>query len=40
VSVENGQVVLDDKAAGRRSVLQNGSEITLDRLRVVVNTKQ
>jgi hypothetical protein len=40
VSVENGQVVLEDKAANRRSVLQNGSEITLDRLRVVVNIKQ
>jgi hypothetical protein len=40
VSVENGRVVLEDKAAGRHSVLQHGSEITLDRLRVVVNIKQ
>jgi hypothetical protein len=40
ISVENGQVVLDDKAAGRRGVLQHGSEITIDRLRVVVNIKQ
>ncbi|MDR2491106.1 MAG: hypothetical protein LBD20_06860, partial [Spirochaetaceae bacterium] len=39
VALENGRVVLDDKAAGRRSVLQNGGEFTLDRLRVVVNTK-
>jgi hypothetical protein len=40
VSVENGRVVLDDKQTGRHSVLQNGSEITLDRLRVMVNIKQ
>jgi hypothetical protein len=40
VRIENGQVVLEDRAAGQRSALQNGSEITLDRLRVVVNTKQ
>jgi hypothetical protein len=40
ISIENGQVVLDDKAAGRRGVLQHGSEITIDRLRVVVNIKQ
>jgi hypothetical protein len=39
VSIENGQVVLEDKVTNQRSVLQNGSEIMLDRLRVVVNTK-
>ncbi|MDR2659850.1 MAG: hypothetical protein LBC27_07685 [Spirochaetaceae bacterium] len=39
VSIENEQVVLEDRAANRRSVLQNNSEITLDRLRVIVNMK-
>ena len=39
VALENGQVVLDDRTSGRRTVLQNGGEFTLDRLRVIVNTK-
>ncbi|MDR1362562.1 MAG: hypothetical protein LBJ35_00730 [Spirochaetaceae bacterium] len=38
--IENGQVVLEDKAANQRRVLQNGGEITIDHLRVVVNTKR
>ena len=39
VAIENGQVIMEDKQTGRRSRLQNGSEFTLDRLRIVVNTK-
>ena len=39
VAIENGQVIFDDKQTGRRSVLQNGGEFALDRLRVVVHTK-
>jgi hypothetical protein len=38
-ALENGHVVLDDKATGLRNVLQNGGEFTLDNLRIVVNTK-
>jgi hypothetical protein len=40
VNIENGRIVLEDRQTNQRSVLQNGSEITLDRLRVTVNTKQ
>jgi hypothetical protein len=40
VSIENGQVILEDKVTNQRGVLQNGSEITIERLRVVVNTKR
>jgi hypothetical protein len=39
VSLENGRVVLEDKQTGQHSVLPNGGEFTLDRLRIVVNTK-
>ena len=39
VSLENGQAILDDKQSGQRSVVQNGSEFQLDRLRVVVGMK-
>jgi hypothetical protein len=38
-TIENGQVVLDDKQSGRRGVVPNGGEIMIDRLRVVVHTK-
>jgi hypothetical protein len=40
VSIENGEVVLEDKVTNQRGVLQNGSEITIGHLRVVVNTKR
>jgi hypothetical protein len=40
VRIENGQVVLEDKVTNQRGVLQNRSEITIDHLRVVVNTKR
>jgi hypothetical protein len=39
VTLENGQVVLDDNQTGKRGALSNGGEFTLDRLRVVVSTK-
>jgi hypothetical protein len=40
VYIENGQVVMEDKATNHRGVLQNGSEITIGHLRVVVNTRR
>ena len=38
-TIENGQVVLEDKESGRRSIVPNGGEVMIGRLRVVVNTK-
>jgi hypothetical protein len=39
VTLENAQVILDDRVSGRSRVLSNGGEFTLDRLRVIVSTK-
>jgi len=39
INIENGQIVFVDITNGQRSVLQNGNEIIIDNLKVLVNTK-
>ena len=39
VMIENGKVIMDDRATNQRRALQNGSEVDLGSLRFVVNAK-
>ena len=40
ISMKNDEVIFEDKANNRRSVMKNGDEITIDKLRVAISTKQ